>query len=283
MTAVDATEDEPPAKRAREQCRDIQHIAVAPPTEGAGGNSPSTTTPPPYGEGSNYVAAADGWWAHNGGEWLYSITEKTYFHLPSGQLHLDTDSGTMPLLVESTEAPDSGDAKDVSNAGNVHTPAELEGTVRWFNGAKGFGFIAPPEGSHTDDIFVHRNQLVDADEDVFASLRPGTPVTFSVGQTDNGRICAVRVKVKDARQDGDSNEGADKDQEDEEDEGEDDDEDEESSASSVDIDLFEELHSGLVQEKGANKDHIEDYAVDKVKLPVSVLGETATCVFFRRV
>jgi len=49
------------------------------------------------------------------------------------------------------------------------------GTVKWFNNAKGFGFIAPQEGG--DDVFVHFSAIK---SDGFRTLNEGQNVTFEV-------------------------------------------------------------------------------------------------------
>ncbi|MDH4321970.1 MAG: cold-shock protein [Desulfobulbaceae bacterium] len=49
-----------------------------------------------------------------------------------------------------------------------------EGTVKWFNDAKGFGFIAQDGGS---DVFVHHSAIK---ADGFKSLQEGARVTFNV-------------------------------------------------------------------------------------------------------
>ncbi len=61
------------------------------------------------------------------------------------------------------------------------------GTVKWFNADKGFGFIAPDDGS--DDLFVHRSEVKTGS---FASLNEGQKVEFQVGQGRKGP-CATNV------------------------------------------------------------------------------------------
>lgn len=47
------------------------------------------------------------------------------------------------------------------------------GTVKWFNDAKGYGFIAPSDGSK--DVFVHHSNIAG---DGFKSLNEGDEVEF---------------------------------------------------------------------------------------------------------
>jgi len=49
------------------------------------------------------------------------------------------------------------------------------GTVKWFNDAKGFGFIAPDDGSK--DGFAHYSDIASSG---FKSLKEGQKVTFDV-------------------------------------------------------------------------------------------------------
>jgi len=59
--------------------------------------------------------------------------------------------------------------------------AEREtGTVKWFNDAKGFGFIERTEG---EDIFVHFSAIRG---EGFRSLNEGQKVEFTVTQGDKG-------------------------------------------------------------------------------------------------
>jgi cold shock protein len=55
------------------------------------------------------------------------------------------------------------------------------GTVKWFNGEKGFGFITPEAGGA--DLFVHYSEI---DGSGFRSLDEGQRVEFEVGQGQKG-------------------------------------------------------------------------------------------------
>jgi len=55
------------------------------------------------------------------------------------------------------------------------------GTVKWFNEAKGFGFIAPSDGG--EDIFVHFNAIQGSG---FKTLAEGQSVTFEVEKGPKG-------------------------------------------------------------------------------------------------
>jgi cold shock protein len=55
-----------------------------------------------------------------------------------------------------------------------------QGTVKWFNDAKGFGFLSRPNG---DDVFVHFSAI---QANGFRSLQEGQPVTFDVVKGPKG-------------------------------------------------------------------------------------------------
>ncbi|MGB3634362.1 MAG: cold-shock protein [Rubrobacteraceae bacterium] len=56
-----------------------------------------------------------------------------------------------------------------------------EGTVKWFNDEKGYGFISPDDGS--EDVFVHYTGI---QGDGFKSLDEGAKVTYEVTQGQKG-------------------------------------------------------------------------------------------------
>jgi len=59
------------------------------------------------------------------------------------------------------------------------------GTVKFFNNFKGFGFIAPETGEK--DVFVHKNDLID-------EINEGDKVSYDVEETPKG-MNAINVKV----------------------------------------------------------------------------------------
>jgi cold shock protein len=64
------------------------------------------------------------------------------------------------------------------------------GTVKWFSGAKGYGFIAPDGGGA--DVFVHFSAIEAAG---FRTLEEGDRVEFSVEQGQKGLQAARVMKV----------------------------------------------------------------------------------------
>ena len=61
------------------------------------------------------------------------------------------------------------------------------GTVKWFNGSKGFGFITPDDAG--EDLFVHHSEVKMSG---YASLDEGQKVEFEIGQGKKGP-CATNV------------------------------------------------------------------------------------------
>ena len=63
----------------------------------------------------------------------------------------------------------------------------MEGTVKWFNSAKGWGFIAPSDGGKV--LWFHKSEAP-------GSLRDGDPVEYEVAEDDNGPH-ATNVRIVD--------------------------------------------------------------------------------------
>ena len=59
----------------------------------------------------------------------------------------------------------------------------LVGTVKWFNDAKGFGFIEPEQGG--PDVFAHFSAI---EMDGFRTLKQGSKVSFDLVQGPKGSL-----------------------------------------------------------------------------------------------
>jgi CspA family cold shock protein len=66
------------------------------------------------------------------------------------------------------------------------------GTVKWFNPAKGYGFIEPDDGGK--DAFVHISAVERAG---LSSLNEGQKVSFEVQQGQNGKSSAENLSIID--------------------------------------------------------------------------------------
>ncbi len=65
----------------------------------------------------------------------------------------------------------------------------LQGTVKWFNDAKGYGFITTDEGK---DVFVHFSAIA---MDGFKSLAEGQRVEFEITQGQKGEQAVNVVRI----------------------------------------------------------------------------------------
>lgn len=65
----------------------------------------------------------------------------------------------------------------------------VSGTVKWFNNAKGFGFIVPQEGE--GDVFVHYSAI---EGDGFKTLKEGDHVQFELEDGPKGMLAHHVVK-----------------------------------------------------------------------------------------
>ncbi|MBA4172732.1 MAG: cold-shock protein [Hyphomicrobium sp.] len=63
------------------------------------------------------------------------------------------------------------------------------GTVKWFNGQKGYGFIQPDDGGN--DVFVHISAVERAG---LQALREGQKLAFEMERGRNGKFAAVELR-----------------------------------------------------------------------------------------
>jgi len=66
------------------------------------------------------------------------------------------------------------------------------GTVKWFNGTKGYGFIAPDDGGK--DVFVHISAVEQAG---LQGLQDNQKVTYELEEGRNGREAASNLQLND--------------------------------------------------------------------------------------
>jgi len=64
------------------------------------------------------------------------------------------------------------------------------GTIKWFNATKGFGFIQPEDG--TSDVFVH---ISDMQRSGIAELREGDKLTYDVQRGQQGKTSACNLRL----------------------------------------------------------------------------------------
>ena len=64
------------------------------------------------------------------------------------------------------------------------------GSVKWFNPAKGFGFITPADGSK--DVFVHISAV---ERSELGSISEGQSISFDLERGQQGKVSAVNLKA----------------------------------------------------------------------------------------
>jgi CspA family cold shock protein len=64
------------------------------------------------------------------------------------------------------------------------------GTIKWFNATKGYGFIQPEDG--TSDVFVH---ISDMQRSGIAELREGDKLTYDVQRGQQGKMSACNLRL----------------------------------------------------------------------------------------
>src|SRR5229473_484047 len=70
----------------------------------------------------------------------------------------------------------------------IRRASEVQGTVKWFNNSKGYGFIGRDDGP---DVFVHYSAIVG---DGYRTLQEGDPVEFEIVQGPKGPQAANVAK-----------------------------------------------------------------------------------------
>ncbi len=80
-----------------------------------------------------------------------------------------------------------GPQKDVQKEG--HFVERMKGTVKWFNNAKGYGFIGRADGP---DVFVHYSAI---SSEGYKSLQEGDQVEFEISEGQKGPQAANVTKA----------------------------------------------------------------------------------------
>lgn len=77
-----------------------------------------------------------------------------------------------------------------AGTGRTRSMVMSKGTVKWYNGQKGFGFIQPEDG--TQDVFVHVSAVERAG---MSDLKEGQKLTFDVERGQQGKSSAVNLQA----------------------------------------------------------------------------------------
>jgi CspA family cold shock protein len=64
------------------------------------------------------------------------------------------------------------------------------GTIKWFNATKGYGFIQPQDG--TSDVFVH---ISDMQRSGITELREGDKLSYDVQSGQQGKMSACNLRL----------------------------------------------------------------------------------------
>jgi CspA family cold shock protein len=83
------------------------------------------------------------------------------------------------------------DLRQILYEGAKRMAERSTGTVKWFNAAKGYGFIAHEGGK---DLFVHFSEIQDAGNG-YRSLNEGDAVEFTIGDSPKGPQATNVVKL----------------------------------------------------------------------------------------
>jgi len=113
---------------------------------------------------------------------LYAILRRTF-----GRECLDSAKPSVPKCISLTAGTSfSPSSQGVQKEGLVE---RLKGTVKWFNNAKGYGFIGRADGP---DVFVHYSAI---SSEGYKSLQEGDQVEFEIAEGQKGPQAANVVKA----------------------------------------------------------------------------------------
>jgi CspA family cold shock protein len=88
--------------------------------------------------------------------------------------------------------PKSSNRKFTHSARKQGSVAQYKGKVKWFNNAKGYGFIGRDDGP---DVFVHYSSI---QLDGYKTLKEGDDVEFDIVQGQKGAQADAVVRLRDA-------------------------------------------------------------------------------------
>jgi CspA family cold shock protein len=95
---------------------------------------------------------------------------------------LDRSTGLVVLPYASLKLKQSPETFSGNFLSDIRNSNMATGTVKWFNDAKGYGFITPDDGS--EDLFAHFSAIQMGG---FKTLKEGQKVSFEVTQGPKGK------------------------------------------------------------------------------------------------
>jgi CspA family cold shock protein len=101
------------------------------------------------------------------------------------------NAGALPRKIDARSVSSAPPDSDEHQRNTKEYGMRTTGTVKWFNDAKGFGFITRDDGEK--DCFVHHSAI---QADGFKSLKEGERVEFEVVQGEKGPAAQNVVKVE---------------------------------------------------------------------------------------
>ena len=116
-----------------------------------------------------------------------------FVELPGEKINLSSPSGVLQSIGESSPlevSPYSRKAKE--KEGRQEPVAQYKGKVKWFNNAKGYGFIGREDGP---DVFVHYSAI---QLDGYKTLKEGDEVEFDIVEGQKGPQADAVVRFRES-------------------------------------------------------------------------------------